>query len=166
MRSEDKQITVAYYPLALNLKGRLAVVIGGGFVAQRKVKALLGAKARLKIVSPTLTAGLKRLALQGKAVWIPRPVRRSDVKGAHIVVAATSDNRVNRDVSRWAHREGVWVNVVDNSGLSDFISPAVLKKQTAIIAVYTDGKDPVLSRDLKNFLKEHWDVFLSYRHRL
>jgi len=58
------------------------------------------------------------------------------------------------------------VNVVDRARLSDFISPALLYMPKAIVAIYTEGKDPVLSRDLKNFLKERWDEFLSYRDRL
>ena len=58
------------------------------------------------------------------------------------------------------------VNVVDNPSLSSFISPAVFRAGGAVVAVYTHGRDPVLSRDIKNFLKEQWDVFLSYRNRL
>ena len=157
---------INYYPIAVRLKNKKALVVGGGMVAERKVKTLIATGARVKVVSPDLTPQLKNLARQGGIRWVARTVRQTDLYRADIAIAATSDNRVNRKVSRWAKERNILVNVVDNPSLSDFISPALLGKRKAIIAVYTDGKDPILSRDLKNFLKENWNVFLSYRDRL
>ncbi|MFH0913342.1 MAG: bifunctional precorrin-2 dehydrogenase/sirohydrochlorin ferrochelatase [Candidatus Omnitrophota bacterium] len=155
-----------YYPIALNLKNKLALVVGGGEVSERKVKGLLKTGARVTIVSPEMTPLLRRLARQRKVKWVKRPVKEPDVAGANIIIAATSDQAVNRRVSLWAKQRKILVNAVDRPRLSDFISPAVLRAAKAIVAVYTNGRDPLLSKDLKDFLKEHWDVFLSYRHRL
>ncbi len=163
---DRKQSIISYYPLAINLEGRLAVVIGGGKVAERKIKKLLEAKAKIKVVSPVITPKLKHLVSKRKMIWIPRLARSSDLYSASIVIAATSKPPVNKSVSKWARQQRAWVNVVDKPNLSDFISPALFRKRNATVAVYTNGRDPVLSRDLKNFLKEHWDVFLSYRNRL
>ncbi|MFH1752888.1 MAG: bifunctional precorrin-2 dehydrogenase/sirohydrochlorin ferrochelatase [Candidatus Omnitrophota bacterium] len=154
-----------YYPIALNLKDKRALVVGGGSVAQRKVDSLLRSGALVRVISPQLTPRLKLLFKSKEIEWIKRRVRSSDVKRADIIIAATDDPGVNEDVSRWARNEGVWANVVDRSHLSDFISPAVFRARSGIVAVYTDGKDPVLSRDLKNFLKEKWSDFLRYRNR-
>ncbi len=156
----------AYYPIALNLRGKLALVAGGGIVAERKVKALIDSGARVHVISPRLTVLLKKLANKGEVRLTKRPIRRADLTGAHIIIAATSDEKVNKSVSLWASKRKILVNVVDQPKLSTFISPAVFMSGKATIAVYTDGKDPVLSRDLKNFLKENWDAFLSYRGRL
>ena len=155
-----------YYPLAINLKHRKVLVVGGGSVAGRKVARLLEAGAHIRIVSPQLNSQLSRLAKDRKVSWSERKVQKKDVHGASIVIAATDDDSINEKVSRWASEKRIWINVVDNHRLSDFISPALLRKRETIIAVYTDGKNPVLSRDLKNFLKENWNVFLSYRNRL
>ncbi len=155
-----------YYPIALNLKNKFALVVGGGEVSERKVKGLLKTGARIMVVSPQVTPVLRRLAKQRRIEWAKRPVKHSDIRGAEIVIAATSDRVVNKKVSLWAKQRGILVNVVDQSSLSDFISPAVLRAKRAVVAVYTNGKDPIFSKDLKNFLQEHWDVFLSYRHRL
>jgi len=156
---------INYYPIAVKLKNKKALVVGGGAVAERKVKTLITAGACVKVVSPALTPQLKRLAKSGGILWTARTVRRSDLYGAAIVIAATSDNRVNRKVSRWAKERKTPVNVVDNPALSSFISPAVFRAGGAVVAVYTHGRNPVLSRDIKNFLKENWNVFLSYRNR-
>ena len=161
-----KNQIVSYYPMALNLKDKLVVVIGGGKVSEHKVKNLLSAKAKIKVVSPVITPGLKRLVSKGKVTWVSRLARSADLRSASLVIAATSSNLVNRSVSKWARKCGAWVNVVDDPALSDFISPAVFRVSKAVVAVNTNGKDPVLSRDLKNFLKEEWNVFLSYRDKL
>jgi len=155
-----------YYPIALKLKGRTALVVGGGQVAERKVQTLLEFGARVRVISPELTIPLQKLFRSRRIAWVSRVVRSSDIKGADIVVAATSIASVNNSVSRWAKRKGILLNVVDSPCMSSFISPAVFRASKAVIAVYTHGLDPVLSRDLKNFLKESWDVFLSYRNRL
>lgn len=154
-----------YYPVALNLANKHALVVGGGKVAEHKIKILLKFGACVKVVSPDLVPGLRRLAGAGKIRWINRLVRAADTKGADIVIAATSDTVINKRISRWSRSQRALVNVVDNPGLSDFISPAILTTAKAIIAVYTDGRDPALSRDLKDFLKKHWGLFLSCRER-
>jgi len=155
-----------YYPIALGINKGLSIVVGGGLVAQRKALGLLRVGLRVKIISPTLTIHLKRLAKKGKIKWVSRLVRRKDLAGAGVIVAATDQGEINKKVSLWAKEKFRLVNVVDNSALSNFISPAVFRKGGAIIAIYTDGRNPVLSRDLKNFIKEHWNEFLSYRRRL
>lgn len=153
-----------YYPIAIKLGKKPVVVVGGGAVAERKVKSLLEAGARVTVISPTLTAGLRRLAGRKAIGWRRRLIREVPRKAA-LVVAATSNERVNRVISWWLKKRKTLVNVVDRSELSNFITPAVFRTRKAIVAVYTDGQDPVLSRDLKNFLKEYWDEFLSYRDR-
>ncbi len=155
-----------YYPIALGINKGLGIVVGGGRVAQRKVLDLLRAGVRVKIISPILTTHLKRLEKSGRIKWVRRRVRREDLREAEIVIAATDQGEINNKVSLWTKKNSRLVNVVDNSALSNFISPAVFRKAEAIIAIYTEGRNPVLSRDLKNFLKGHWNEFLSYRSRL
>ncbi len=47
-----------YYPAFLNLKGKKAVVVGGGRIAERKVLTLLKAGADVTVISPRLTEKL------------------------------------------------------------------------------------------------------------
>lgn len=155
-----------YYPIAIDINGKSALVIGGGKVAQRKAGSLLKAGAKVIIISPKATTALTRLSKSAKLKWLKRRVSKSDIAKAGIVIAATNDILVNKNVSLWSKKQKKLVNVVDNPGLSTFISPAVFKKGKAIIAVNSNARDPEFSRDLKNFLKEHWDEFLSYRRRL
>ncbi len=141
-------------------------MVGGGKVAQRKAKTLLSAGAKITLIAPEATAGLRKLAKAGAIEWLERGLKKSDISEAILVIAATNDALLNQRISKWAREKRIAVNVVDKSVLSDFISPALLQKGKALIAVYTDAKNPVLSRDLKNYLGEKWDDFLLYRNRL
>lgn len=155
-----------YYPVAVDSKGKRAIVVGGGKVAERKIDILLKADFSVKLIAPSITSKLKRLAKNKKLTWVSRKVRKSDIWGTHLVIAATDDKKINKDIGSWSKKTNFLYNIVDRPDASNFISPAIFRRGKAIVAVYTDGRDPVLSRDLKNFLKENWSVFLSYRNKL
>jgi len=159
-------MTREYYPIAVKLKDKIIIVVGGGKVAERKVDSLLEAGGKVRLISPDATPGLNQLSEAGRIEWLRKRFGSHDMDSADLIVASTSDSAVNKRIRAWAKKHKVLINVVDQASLSDFISPAVLRAGKAIVAVYTDARDPVLSRDLKNFLKENWDVFLSYRRRL
>ncbi|WP_369683202.1 bifunctional precorrin-2 dehydrogenase/sirohydrochlorin ferrochelatase, partial [Streptococcus danieliae] len=42
------------YPIMLNLKGKQAVIVGGGQVAARKIRSLLEEGASVQVISPSL----------------------------------------------------------------------------------------------------------------
>ena len=155
-----------YFPVAMRLKGKKVIVVGGGNIAMRKVLTLFDTGVLIQVIAPELTSGLERLAERGVITWIKKSVEEIDINNAVLVISATDNKEVNNKVSTWAKKKAIMVNVVDNSHLSDFISPALLKKDKALVAVYTDGKDAVLSRDLKNYLNEKWDDFLLFRDKL
>jgi len=154
-----------YYPVCLNLVRQNVLIAGAGQVAERKIKALLKFKPRLKVVSPLAVPAIIQLARNRKLDWLKRKYQTSDLNQVVLVVAATSDRATNGKISRDAKKKKILVNVVDESRLSNFISPAVFQKGKVIVAVSTDGREPKLSRDLKNFIKEYWDEFLSFRRR-
>lgn len=158
--------SMQYYPIAVKISEESVVVVGGGRVAERKVMTLLDAGAKVKVVSPDLTVNLEKRYKAGRIRWLKRRVRKNDLSGVSLIIAATNDASVNQQVNRWARQGKIDVNVADNTRLSTFVSPALLRMAGVLIAVYTDGRNPTLSRDLKNFLQENWDEFLSYRDRL
>lgn len=146
-----------YYPVALDIQNRVIKIIGGGNVAQRKVKILLSFEPKIKIISPDLTIGLKSLVRKKKITYLKRIYKKGDLKDVFLVIAATSDNKVNQNVYREAKRRKILINVVDNSKLSNFISPAVLEKKGLMITVSSHGKNPKLAKitrdKIKDFLK-------------
>ncbi|MCL6548240.1 MAG: bifunctional precorrin-2 dehydrogenase/sirohydrochlorin ferrochelatase [Alicyclobacillus sp.] len=150
--------TGALYPAALDVRGRLCVVIGGGRVAERKVKGLLESGARVRVVSPELTPALADCAVRGQLEWVARAYQPGDVEGAWLVFAATDDPAVNRQVQADAERAERWVNVADNLALCSFQVPARVRRGPLLVAISTSGTDPAGARRLRQLLEEHLDT--------
>src|SRR5436190_5514960 len=131
------------YPVALKLAGRLAVVVGGGAVAQRKTADLLRAGARVWAIAPEWRADFSELEADpeagGRLLRITRGFTAGDLVGAFLVVAATDDGATQRAVARAAESQGILCNVVDVNDLCSFYVPATLRRGGLAIAVQTDG---------------------------
>lgn len=145
-----------YYPIFLELKDRPVVVVGGGEVAERKVKSLVNAGAAVTVVSPGLTPGLSRLTRAGAIDHIRRGYETADLTGAFLVIGATDDGAVNERVAADARYRGIPVNVVDEPNLSTFIMPAVISRGDLQICVSTGGRSPALARHLRQRLEEEF----------
>jgi uroporphyrin-III C-methyltransferase/precorrin-2 dehydrogenase/sirohydrochlorin ferrochelatase len=140
---------VSFYPAFLDLRGRRAVVVGGGAVAEQKVAGLVEAGARVTVISPAVTWKLEDLAAQGTIALRRRGYRRGDLAGAFLAIAAAADRRVNRAVWREAEARGVLLNAVDDLPHCSFIAPAVHREGAITIAVSTAGKSPAFAARLR-----------------
>ena len=147
-------MTMKYYPINLNIKDKLCVVIGGGRVAERKVKNLLHCGGRVRVISPDLTDRLSKWVSQGKMDYTRSEYRSSHLEGAFLVYAATSDRKVNAEIARDAAKRRVLVNVADSAKDSTFILPAVFRKREISIAVSTNGLSPATSVRVRDRIKE------------
>ena len=125
---------LVYYPIFLNLEGKKCVVVGGGEVALRKVRALLDSGAKVVVVSPTLNSDLAQLAEAETISLISREYEPKDLKDAVIVVAATDIAEVNQNIAKKARKHGILVNVVDRPEASDFIMPSFVRRGDLVLA--------------------------------
>jgi uroporphyrin-III C-methyltransferase/precorrin-2 dehydrogenase/sirohydrochlorin ferrochelatase len=112
------------YLLGLRLGGRRVTVIGGGAVAARRVPALLEAGARVRVVSPGLSASLQDLAGSGRIDWEQRGYAAGDCSGAWLVCACTDDRLVNAAVAEESERTRVWCVRADDAAASSAWTPA------------------------------------------
>jgi len=145
---------LVYYPIFLNLEGKKCVVVGGGEVALRKVRALLDSGAKVVVVSPTLNSGLAQLAEVGTISLISREYEPKDLKDAVIVVAATDIAEVNQKIAKKARKHGFLVNVADRPEASDFIMPSLVRRGDLILAVSTSGASPALAKKIRMRLEQ------------
>src|SRR5690349_19426775 len=139
----------AFYPVFLDLRGRRVVVIGGGTVAEQKVRGLIAAGAHVTLVSPDVTSALADLAARGAIELRPRPYHGGDLAGAWLAIAATDDRGVNEAVWAEAERLGVPLNAVDDLEHCSFIAPAIHREGDITVAVSTGGKSPALAVRLR-----------------
>jgi len=139
----------AFYPVFLDLRGRRAVVIGGGAVAEQKVHGLIAAGAHVTLVSPETTPPLADLARRGAIEIRRRPYRPGDLAGAWLAIAASDDRAVNEAAWAEAERVGVPLNAVDDLEHCSFIAPAIHREGDITVAVSTGGKSPALAVRLR-----------------
>lgn len=157
---------VPVYPIFLTgLADMLCVVVGGGTVAARKVRGLLAAQARVRVISPELCAELRALHTEQQVEWIARAYRAEDLAGASLVFAATDVRAVNQAVAAEARQSGILCNVADMPAEGTFHVPAVYRGSCpseqevqaddaaqVVIAVGTGGQSPGLARRLRDAL--------------
>ncbi len=136
----------------LELRGRRCLLIGGGSVAEGKLRGLLEAEADVTVVAPQLNEGVAAAVEAGRAAWVERNYRDGDLAGYALCFVATDDGAVNAAVAAEGRRTGVWVNVADDPANCDFILPSVVRSGDVVVAASTGGASPALARRLREEL--------------
>jgi uroporphyrin-III C-methyltransferase/precorrin-2 dehydrogenase/sirohydrochlorin ferrochelatase len=139
-----------YLPAFHNVRGKLCLVVGGGEIATRKAGVLLEAGATVRIVAPEIEPELAR---QPGVEPIVARFEPQHLEGAVMVIAATNDREVNRQVSELAQSHKLPVNVVDDPELCSFIMPAILDRSPLMVAFSSGGGSPVLTRMMRGKLE-------------
>jgi precorrin-2 dehydrogenase / sirohydrochlorin ferrochelatase len=124
-------VSAKLYMACLDVAGRRCVVVGDGGLAVEKAAGLAGCGAVVDVVEP------------------PR-YRRRVLKGAFLVVAATTDRSLGERVYRDAERRSMLCNVADMPDLCNFILPAVHREGPIAVAVSTGGASPALAKRLRD----------------
>jgi precorrin-2 dehydrogenase/sirohydrochlorin ferrochelatase len=151
--AKEKDIEKSYYPVFVELQGKRCVVVGGGGIAERKVRTLLEHGAEVVVISPKLSTGLSSLKKKGLIEHQRRGFRKGDSKGGLLVFAATDSAKVNKTVAGDAARRSGLVNVVDTPELCSFIVPSIVRRGALSIAISTSGKSPALSKAIRKLLE-------------
>ncbi|MDH2917405.1 MAG: siroheme synthase CysG [Gallionella sp.] len=139
-----------FLPIFQNVKGRLCLVVGGGSVGMRKAGVLLEAGAKVRVVAPDIDEALKA---QANVEVVLARFDESHLEGVALVIAATDDCGVNKQVSVLAQARNIPVNVVDDPGLCSFIMPAILDRSPLMVAFSSGGASPVLTRMMRGKLE-------------
>ena len=146
------------YPIILTLTGRRAVVVGGGAVAERKVRGLRGAGANVTVISPDISSELAHLADAGEIVWHSRLFSFGDCKDAALVFAATDDAGVNAAVVVDARKHGVPVNDASDAARGDFVTPAVHRSGPLTVTIDSGGLSPTFTARIRDELALQFDA--------
>ena len=144
---------MSYYPIYLDLRDRLSVVVGGTALAEEKARGLLAAGARVTVIAPAGTAGLAELARGEALVHLARGFKDGDLAGAALVIVTESDPAVRDAVFAEAREGNVLVNTVDDLPRCNWIAPSILRRGHLTIAISTAGKAPVLAVRLRQRLE-------------
>ncbi|MFQ5982410.1 MAG: siroheme synthase CysG [Woeseiaceae bacterium] len=138
-----------YLPAFLNLKDRSCLLVGGGAVASRKAELLLAAGARVTIVAPAISQKLADYVASGRIDHRARRFRPSDVDDRWLVVNASDDPELGRQVFEAASDAGIFCNSVDDTANCSYVTPAIIDRSPVIVAVSSGGVAPLLARKIR-----------------
>jgi precorrin-2 dehydrogenase / sirohydrochlorin ferrochelatase len=147
---------VPLFPMFLRLEGRACLVVGAGAVAEEKIRGLIEAGARVRVIAPSATTVISRWAREKKLKWRRREFREKDVSRVFLIVAATSSTEVHERVWRTARRANVLCNVVDDPERCDLFCGAIVRRGAFQIAVSTGGRSPALAQRIRKRLEKQF----------
>src|SRR5690606_28126954 len=144
------------YPIHLNLENKRCVIAGGGRVAYGKLLPLLHANAKVRVVCPELIPELEALSDEGSIEVRRKHVEPADYEDAFLIVAATDDPEVNREIYERV-KDTKLVNVATDAELGNFHLPATIKRGRLQISVATSGASPMLAKRIRDELAVRYD---------
>ena len=145
-----------YYPMYVDLKGKKCVVIGGGAVAERKVRSLMDCGAVVTVISPDLSEALQELAHERQIKYLRRTYRRGDLEGAFLAISATDRAELNAIIYGEANHKDILINVVDDPERCTYIVPSVVQRGDLTLSISTSGSCPALSKQIRAGLEEEF----------
>lgn len=137
------------FPLFVDLKGKKAVVVGGGNIAVRRINVLLQFGAYVVVVSDCF----KDYNIIGGVEFIERKFRDEDIDGAFIVIAATNDRIVNSHVGELCKQKNIFVSVADSAEESTFFFPAICKSDKICVGVVSKGNQHRIVRSVSEKIR-------------
>ena len=142
-----------YYPVNLDIQGRPCLVVGGGRVGARKVDTLNQCGAVVTVVSPEVSPMILQLAAARTIELKQRPYRSSDMDGMFLVIGATDDEMLNRQINADAERRSLLCNIADRPEICNFILPAIVRRGNFVMAISTAGKSPAFAKHIRKRLE-------------
>ncbi len=145
-----------YYPVYLDIQNRNCLVVGGGSVGTRKVMMLLTCGANVTVVSLAATKKLQELSKNGVIELKERPFQTADLDDRFLVIGATDNQELNRQIHAEAERRGLLCNIADRPEACNFILPSVVNRGDFIIAISTSGKSPAFAKKMRKHLEKEF----------
>ena len=120
----------------------------------RKVMTLLDCGAKVVVVSPAVTEKIMALANQGLIKLERRGFEPTDLDQMFLVIGATDNPELNRQIHTAAERLGMLCNIADRPEVCNFILPAIVNRGDLIIAISTSGKSPAFAKKMRKDLEK------------
>ena len=147
---------MAFFPFMIQLDDKKCLIAGGGKVAYRKVRMMLSFGAFVKVIAPEICDEIIELDREEDRLSLEkRKVAYSDIDDSYVVIMATNDSIVNKEIAKLCKKRRILVNVVDVKEDCGFYFPAVIRQDDVVISVSTGGNSPLLASRIKKEIKEN-----------
>ena len=128
------------YLVGLRLAGKKVVVIGGGSVAQRRIRLLMAVDADVHVIARAATPAVEVLTTTNPGNTLQlRDYRDGDLDGAWYAIAATDDPSVNAAVVAEADRRQIFCVRADIAREGSAVTPASFHHDGLEVGVLAGG---------------------------
>ena len=142
------------FPIFLDIKDKPVLVIGGGDIAYRKIKLLIKSKPNIKVVAKKVCSEILDLEEKFTIKIEKKEFHVDDIEFPIIIIAATNDKSLNKQIAKEGLRKKIPVNVVDQPSLCTFTMGSIVERGSLVISISSSGKAPVLVRHLREKLEK------------
>ncbi|HKX10664.1 MAG TPA: NAD(P)-dependent oxidoreductase [Stellaceae bacterium] len=141
------------FPITLDLSTVPLILVGNGPQTLRRLSLVDEDRAaRVTVSAPAASEALVRAAGARLIRRWPTPAEIASTK--ILLIADGVEASALADLVAVARAAGTLVNVEDRPELSDFHSPAIVRRGDLLMTVSTGGRSPALARRIGRFLAE------------
>ncbi|MCT8089032.1 uroporphyrinogen-III C-methyltransferase [Acinetobacter sp. C_4_1] len=142
------------FPISLKLQQQPCLIVGGGRIAYRKAVLLAKAGAVIDVIAPEIENDLVEIVRASQGQYVQAPFSPDiPLRDYRLVIAATNDKATNVQVFEACEAEKILVNSVDDLPHCRFMVPAIIDRSPLVVSIATNGKSPVLSRQIRTQLE-------------
>lgn len=135
-----------HFPMFIDTNGKKVIVIGGGTIAERRIRTLSKFSFEIAVISKQITDGIQSLCDGDRIRYIDdafdsneRGAFAERFAGADLVLACTDDRETNAQIGTICKEHGVPVNVCDAQDESTFWFPALASSDELVMGLVGDG---------------------------
>lgn len=144
---------MTHFPVFLNLDNKKVLIIGAGKIANRKIDKLLDFTNDITIICENIHENIEEKIVKNKLKYLKRKYENNDISTYDIVVCATNDLELQKQLYHKSREFKTLYNCVDFPELCDFSFSSYTKKDDLIISISTSGNAPSISIQLKNYIE-------------
>ncbi|MGC3819941.1 siroheme synthase CysG [Acinetobacter sp. G11] len=142
------------FPISLKLQQQPCLIVGGGRIAYRKAVLLAKAGAVIDVIAPEIENDLLEIVRASQGQYVQAPFSPDiPLRDYRLVIAATNNKATNVQVFEACEAEKILVNSVDDLPHCRFMVPAIIDRSPLVVSIATNGKSPVLSRQIRTQLE-------------
>ena len=149
----------------LNLDAKTVVIIGAGKEALKRIKTIIDQNSKIMVIGEDIhseileLSKIKRIQVLEKRVENPNFLIELN---PDIIITTTDNEKINEEILEYAKSKRILAYSSDNPDKSDFSNPAIINfKEVVQLAVFTGGRSPAMSRQIKKKIETMLDSIIS-----
>lgn len=170
-----------YLPIALQVRGKRLLIVGGGEVAYKRFCQWQGRGADIKVVAAVFGPEFQALRLSleteaateedGLVTLIERPFQPVDIEGCDLVYIATDNALLNAEIEALCGAQGIWRSRADLPGKTslaadqadpgdpgDWLSLSLIESGNVQVAIGTGGQSPAVTKFMRQTIEAALDL--------